>query len=189
MVKFGPLTAKLDLKRVATIATIVLLLALGYGLWRAGEDSIPPPSVMQTMRNGQAEGRRAQYASWEFTYDRVITLADQETQEIDGIHDGVFWKGGKPLIHMRATRAVYNTLTHDFSVSGVAHFEVDDHGKTRTFDADSATWSDASQTLRIPGPATIGTRGLGGHLIVEDVVIDLRTGDYSIGKIEGSAVP
>lgn len=180
--------AKLDWKRIATIAVIVLLLALGYALWRAGADDISPPTTLQTMNNGQAEGRRATTAAWEFTYDKAITLGDQVTQEIDGIHDGTFWKKGKPVAHMRADRAVYNTVTHDFTVNGPMHITIDDHGKTRRFDANSATWSESQQTLRIPGPATIGS-GTSSKLIVSDVVVDLRTDQYTIGKIEGSATP
>lgn len=180
--------AWLNPKRIATIVTIVLLLALGYGLWRSGEDNIPPPDVLQTMRKGEAEGRRAQYASWEFTYDKAITLGDQVTQEIDGIHDGIYWKNGKPIARMRADRAVYNTLTHDFSVSGPVHFDIQFKGQTRIFDAGSATWSESQQTLRIPGPATIRSRA-GGQLIVQNVTVDLSSGQYTIGKIEGTAIP
>lgn len=175
-------------KRLATVGVIVLLLALGYGLWRAGEDNIPPPAVLQTMLNGEAEGRRANYTQWEFSYDKAVTLNDQITQEIDGIHDGVFWKNGKAMIHMRGDKATYNTVTHDFTVNGPVHFDIDDHGKIRTFDADSANWNDGQQTLRIPGPATIGSRR-GGHLVVQNVTVDFKTGQYTIGKIEGSAVP
>jgi hypothetical protein len=180
--------ARMDRKRVVTIVVIVLLLALGFALWRAGEDNIPPPTTLQTMRNGEAEGRRATSASWEFTYDKAITLGDQITQEIDGIHDGTFWKNGKAVAHMRADRAVYNTMTHDFSVNGPLHVTLDDHGKTRVFDANSATWSDAQEILRIPGPATIGS-GVSSKLTVTNVVVDLRTDQYTIGKIEGSATP
>jgi hypothetical protein len=140
------------------------------------------------MQNGEAEGRRQQFASWSFTYDKATTLGDQVTQEIDGIHDGVFYKDGKAVARMRADRAIYNTMSHDFSVTGPAHFDIDDHGKIRTLDANSATWTDSMQTLHIPGPATISSK-LGGRLIVENVTVDLRSGQYTVGKIEGSAVP
>lgn len=179
---------KLDWKRLATIASIVLLLALGYALWQAGEENIPPPSETQTLEKGQAEGRRGESASWEFTYDRVTTLSDQVTQEIEGIHDGVYWKNGKPLIHMRAYSAVYNSLTHDFTVTGPIHIEIDDHGKTRTFDANAATWTNASQTLRIPGTAIVGSQN-GARLTVSDITVNLTTGQYTLGKIQGGATP
>lgn len=188
MVKRSSVIARLDRKRVATIVVIVMLLALGYSLWRAGEENIPPPTTLQTMNRGEAEGRRGTEAAWEFTYDKAITLGDQVTQEIDGIRDGTFWKKGKPVAHMRADRAIYNTVTHDFSVNGPVHITIDDHGKTRRFDANAATWSDAQQTLRIPGPAWIGS-GTSSKLTVWNVVVDLRTDRYTIGKIEGTATP
>jgi len=179
---------RVDLKRLATIATIGLLIGLGFALWSAGEENLPPPNTTQTMFSGQAEGRRAQFASWEFTYDKATQLPDQVTQEIDGIHDGVYWKNGKPFIRMHADRAIYNSLTHDFTINGPVHFDVDDHGKIRTFDTDNAVWTDTNQTLRIPGTATVGSRN-GARMQVSNVTVDLNTGQYTIGKIEGSAIP
>jgi hypothetical protein len=175
-------------KRLLTVATVGLLLGLAFALWRAGEEDIPPPTETQTLSRGEAEGRRAQFASWEFTYDSATTLPDQVTQEIDGIHDGVYWKNGKPFVRMRADKAIYNTLSHDFTVEGPVHFDIDDHGKVRTFDTNNAVWYDANQTLRIPGTATVGSRG-GARLTLSNITVDLNKGQYTIGKIEGSAKP
>jgi len=174
-------------KRLTLIATIGLLLGLGFALWRAGEEDLPPPTQTQTMKTGEAEGRHAQFASWQFTYDSATTLQDGVTQEIDGIHDGVYLRNGKPFIHMHADRAVYNSLTHDFTVNGPVHFDIDDHGKTRTFETTYALWSDATQTLRIPGTATVGSGDQ--HLTVTDITVDLNKGQYTIGKIQGAAQP
>lgn len=174
-------------KRLALIATVGLLLGLGYALWSAGEENLPPPMETQTMKTGEAQGRRAAYASWEFTYDNATTLQDGVTQEIDGIHDGVYWKAGKPFMRMHADRAIYNTLTHDFTVNGPVHFDVDDHGKTRTFDANYAVWTESNQTLRIPGSATVGSGK--ERLTVSDITVDLNKGQYTIGKIQGAAQP
>jgi len=174
-------------KRLALIATVGLLLGLGYALWQAGEENIPPPTETQTMKTGDVQGRRAQFASWQFTYDSATTLADGVTQEIDGIHDGVYLKNGKPFVRMHAQRAIYNSLTHDFTVNGPVHFDIDDHGKMRTFDADYAVWTDSNQTLRIPGNATVGSGDQ--HLTVSNVTADLARGEYSIGKIQGAAQP
>ena len=178
----------IDVKRLATIGIIGLLLGLGYALWSAGEENLPPPTQTQTMLSGQAEGRRAEFASWQFTYDKATTLSDGVTQEIDGIHDGVYWKNGKPFVRMHADKAIYNSLTHDFTVNGPVHFDIDDHGKTRTFDTDEATWTDNNQTLHIPGKATVGSRN-GARVVVTDVIVDLQNGQYTVGKIEGSAIP
>ncbi|MGA3036585.1 MAG: hypothetical protein ABSE64_03790 [Vulcanimicrobiaceae bacterium] len=174
-------------KRLALIATIGLLLGLGFALWRAGEEDLPPPTQTQTMNEGQAQGRRAQFASWQFTYNSATTLQDGVTQQIDGIHDGVYLKNGKPFVRMHADRAIYNSLSHDFTVNGPVHFDVDDHGKIRTFDASYAVWTEANQTLSIPGDATVGS----GHerLTVSNVTVDLSKGQYTIGKIQGAAQP
>lgn len=174
-------------KRLALIATVGLLLGLVYALWSAGEESLPPPTQTQTMKTGEAQGRRAQFASWQFIYNTATTLPDGVTQEIDGIHDGVYLKAGKPFIRMHAQRAIYNSLSHDFTVNGPVHFDIDDHGKTRTFDADYALWTDASQTLRIPGTATVGSGK--ERLQVTDITVDLSKGQYTVGKIQGGAQP
>jgi len=179
---------RLDWKRIATIALVGLLLGLGIAIWHAGNEDIPQPNGAQTIMRGTAEGRRAQFASWVFTYDRAVTLGDQVTQEIDGIHDGVYYKNDKPFIRMRADRVIYNSATHDFSVPGPVHFDIDDKGKTRTLDTSNATWTDATQTLRIPGTVTIGSEN-GAKLVVDNVTVDLREGRYTLGKIQGSATP
>jgi hypothetical protein len=179
---------QLDWKRIATVATIGLLLGLGIAIWRAGNEEFPQPNGGETIMKGTAEGRRAQLASWEFTYDRATTLGDQVTQEIDGVRNGVYYKNNKPFVRMHADRVIYNSATHDFRVVGPAHFDVDDKGKTRTLDTNNATWTEATQTLRIPGTVTIGSEN-GAKLTVTNVAIDLREGRYTVGRIQGSANP
>ena len=179
---------KLDWRRLATIATIGVLIGLAIAIWHAGNEELPQQNDAQTITNGTAEGRRAQFASWQFTYDKATTLSDNVTQEIDGIRDGVYYKGGKPFIRMHAQRVIYNSLTRDFSVVGPVHFDIDDKGKTRTLDTENASWYEGTQTLRIPGKVTIGSQN-GAQLLVNNVTINLQTGDYKIGKIEGGATP
>lgn len=179
---------KLDWKRLAAIATIGVLLGLAIAIWHAGNEDLPQQNGAQTIVNGQAEGRRAQFASWTFTYDKATTLGDGITQEIEGIRDGVYYKDGKPFIRMRADRVIYNSVTRDFSVSGPVHFDIDDKGKIRTVDTRAATWSDATQTLRIPGKVTVGSEN-GSRLLVTDITVNLQTGEYKVGKIEGGATP
>ena len=179
---------KVDWRRVATFAVIGLLVGLGIAIWRAGNEELPPQNGVQTITKGVAEGRRAQFASWEFTYASATTLADGYTQEIDGIRDGVYYKSGKPFVHMHADRVIYNSATHDFTVSGPAHFDVDDKGKTRTLDTRDAVWNDGSQTLHIPGDVLVGSEG-GARLRITGVTINLQSGQYTLGKIRGGATP
>ena len=183
----GTPRVRIDWKRLATLATIGILIGLGIALWRAGNVNLPEQSA-QTITKGVAEGRRAQFASWEFDYDRATMLGDQISQEIDGIHDGVYYKAGKPFIRMRADRVIYNSATHDFTVSGPVHFDIDDKGKTRTLDTNNATWIDATQTLSIPGNVTVGSEK-GARLVLTDVTIDLQAGRYTVGKVRGGATP
>ena len=177
-----------DWKRVATFAVIGLLIGLGIAIWRAGNEELPQQNGVQTINKGTAEGRRAQFASWEFTYERATTLADGITQEIDGIRDGVYYRNRKPFVHMRADRVIYNSATHDFTVSGPVHFDVDDKGKNRTLDTRDAVWNDGNQTLRIPGTVVVGSEG-GARLTITGVTINLQSGQYTLGKISGGATP
>jgi hypothetical protein len=96
-------------------------------------------------------------------------------------------KNGKPFIRMHADRAIYNSLSHDFTVNGPVHFDIDDHGKIRTFDTTYAVWTEGNQTLRIPGDATVGSGR--ERLTVTDITVDLSKGQYTIGKIQGAAQP
>ena len=179
---------RLPWKRLASIATFGVLIGLGIAIWRAGNEDLPQPQGVQVITNGQAAGRRAQFASWQFTYAKATPLPDQITQEIDGIRDGVYFKNGKPFIHMRAEKVIYNSLSHDFTVSGGVHFDVDDKGKTRRLDAKDAVWNDAGQTLHIPGRVMVGSEG-GALLEITNVTINLRNGQYSLGKVRGGVTP
>lgn len=174
--------------RLAQIATFGILIGLGIAIWHAGNEDLPQPQGVQVITNGQAAGRRAQFASWQFTYARATTLPDQSTQEIDGIRDGIYFKDGKPFVHMRADKVIYNSLSHDFTVSGAVHFEVNDKGKTRVIDAKDAAWNDRGQVLHIPGKVRVESEG-GALLELTNVTIDLRNGQYSLGKVRGGVTP
>ncbi|MBV8149997.1 MAG: hypothetical protein JO101_00100 [Candidatus Eremiobacteraeota bacterium] len=177
-----------QVKRLIWLALIGVALGLGIALWRVGLETLPPQSNEQVLTKGVAEGRRQRYASWEFTYDSATTRADQITQEIDGIHDGVYYRDGKPVVHMRAQRVIMNSATHDFTVDGPVHFDVDDKGKVRTVDTVSAMWSQSAQLLTLPGKVTVGSEG-GATLVLSGLSANLQTGQYRLGKVNGGYTP
>lgn len=177
-----------EVRRLLTYAAVGAAIGLGIALWRVGIENVPQPSGLQTLTQGKAEGRRQQFASWEFTYDRATTRADGVTQEIDGIHDGVYYRNGKPIVHMRADKIIMNSATHDFTVAGPVHFDVDDKGKTRRVDANDAAWNQAAQLLTIAGKLTVGSDS-GAELVLAGLTANLQTGEYRLGKVYGGYTP
>jgi hypothetical protein len=173
------------LRTLSILAGFALLIIVAVGVYRAGLD-LPPAPVAQpvVIEHGLAQGRRITGPSWRFDYETVQTSPDGSLSDINGVHDGVLYRKGKPFIAMTAAHLSVNTITDDFSASGPVHLQTLDPQHRRTLDTDAAVWTNASQTLTLSHPVAIDDEGT--KATVKNVTIDFRTGQSHAGGLSGS---
>ena len=109
---------------------------------------------------------------------------DGSYAEVDGIHNGVLYRDGKPYLSISAQRVNANTISDDFTATGRVHIAQLGGSETRTFDTDLITWSNAMKTLTLAHPSLIKTGK--GTLTVDSATINFSTGAVHLGRIRGA---
>ncbi len=163
------------------IRNLLYLAAFGIGAWLvagvylAGRDeqSAPPNNIPAIFQGGAA------------SYDKMVANADQTQLELDGVHDGIIYKKGKPYLLVRARHMTVNTITHDFSARGPIHVETASGNPKREFDSTAADWSDSTQKLSLPEPIEIRS-GAKEPLFVGSLEFNVRTGEIELHYIRGA---
>jgi hypothetical protein len=173
------------LRTLGILAGFALLIVVGVGVYRAGLDLPPAPGARPVViEHGLAQGRRITGPSWAFDYDTVQTSPDGSLSEVNGVHDGVLYRKGKPYIKLTAKQMSVNTVTNDFSAAGPIHLLIVDPVHHRTLDTDAAIWTNASQTLTLSHPVTVDDDGV--KMVVKNVTIDFAKGTSRAGPMNGS---
>ncbi|MDQ2909112.1 MAG: hypothetical protein M3R44_07170 [Candidatus Eremiobacteraeota bacterium] len=159
---------------------------VAIGIYRAGENELPPPSADTRIvfKGGAITGRRIATRSWSADYDRIVSNADQTLLNVEGIHNGIVFKKGRPYIRIRAARMVVNTTTHDFTMSGALHAQTIGTHPPRSFDTTSAIWNDARQELTLDKPVVFHS-GAGDPLTIARAVFDVKTGVLDVHGLSG----
>jgi hypothetical protein len=171
----------------AGIAVLVAGAAfVGYGIYRAGLNETPPPPSNQQIifHNGRANGQRIETRSWTADYDKVVSNGDQTYLEMDGVHNGIIYRKGKPYLRVRAAHLTVNTVSRDFTAEGPIHVETVASNPRRSFDTISATWSDASEELTMDQHVTIDT-GARHPLEVSSLSLNVKTGKVELTGVSG----
>lgn len=165
---------------------IAFVVFLAVGIYRAGLGDVAPPPASSSIvfKKGYADGHRLRFKSWSADYDKIVSNGDQTILELDGIHDGVIYKKGKPYLHVRATHMSVNTLTRDFTARGPFHVESVAATPQRAFDTDDATWNDASQTLSFARPIVIHS-GADDPLRVGSLILNVKSGNLALRDVAG----
>lgn len=172
-------------KPAAWTTGLVVTIGLGIGVYQAGLDTPPPPTLQPTtLQHGKAEGNRLDGRSWSLDYDRVKMSTDQVLAELDGVHDGKLYRKGKPPVHLQAKHASVNTATNDFTLTGPIRITANDGGKSRTFTSDAAVYSAFAQTLTLAHPSTFSQDSATIH--VDHVTWNIKTGETKLGRIRGT---
>ena len=174
------------MKPLLLFAGLALAVFVGVEIYLAGLNELPPPPASPPIvfQQGDAKGRRIHFPSWSADYDKIVTNQDQTLLDVDGVHHGLIYKKGKPYLRVRATHLTVNTISHDFSSVGPLHVETIDAKPHRSFDTNSAIWSDASQLLSMPQRVTIDT-GADSPLIVESLTFNVKKGEIELRKVAG----
>ncbi|HTV74287.1 MAG TPA: hypothetical protein VME66_11340 [Candidatus Acidoferrales bacterium] len=174
------------MKRILTLAIIALTIWVGYEVYAAGNDEVGPPgSVPNVLRSGEASGFHIATKSWSFDYDSVIASADNSVMDMTGIHDGIFYKAGKPYLRLRAQHVTVNMTTKSFVATGPLHIETIGQPRKRTLDTTAATWDDSQKLLTLANKTTVATAGDDQPLVAGKITINVRTGDVHIDQISG----
>ncbi len=172
-------------RMLGIVVGLGLLLAVAIGVYRAGLDMPPAPGAKPVLiEHGLAQGRRITGPSWTFDYDTVQTTPDGSLSEVNGVHDGILFRKGKPFVKLSAQHLAVNTVTNDFSANGPIHLLILDPKHHRTLDTDAAIWTNVSQTLTLSHPVTIDDDG--AKVVVKSVTIDFQKGTSRAGPMDGS---
>ncbi|MBC5800158.1 MAG: hypothetical protein GIX03_00410 [Candidatus Eremiobacteraeota bacterium] len=173
-------------KGVLWAAAAAFIAYVAVGIYRAGQNELRPPNANAQIvfKGGAISGRRITTRSWSADYDRIVSNADQTLLNVDGVHNGIVYKKGRPYIRLRAAHMAVNTITHDFTVSGSLHAETTAAQPARSFDTTSAMWNDARQELTLDKRVVIHTAG-GEPLTIASAVFDVKTGLLDVHGLRG----
>lgn len=157
---------------------------LAEGVILSGRDLPPPPGTEPIVLGpGGVTAHKMSTKSWSLYYDHAQTSPDGSLAEIDGIHNGVFYRKGKPYITISAKHVSVNTLSDDFTATGDVHITQAKGGLPRSFDTDLIVWNNATKLLTLTHPILIKTGD--ASLTVQNMTFNVQTGDLHIGKIGG----
>jgi hypothetical protein len=175
------------LRRIITFIAFTLIAWIGYEIYAAGKDDTPPPSPQDiVMHSGKAHGERISTPSWSIEYDNVVGNADQTLLNLEGVHNGVFYRNGKPYLHMHAKHMTVNTTTHDFSASGPFHVETVDRKHFRALDTTEATWNQGTKRLFLPVKTIITTTSPTKSLTADNIIVDVDKSNLHMEHLQGT---
>ena len=170
------------------IAGSALAIYVIAGIIRAGNFASPPPSSNQqiTLKACKGVGNRISTRSWSFACDRATVSADGINATIEGVHDAVLYKNGKPYLRMSAKLVSVNTQTFDFTATGTVHLDaIAANGEpSRSFETDLVQWTNATKILLLPHPCVVRTGD--AILNVDSISVDFNKSDVHMGRIEGA---
>ncbi len=109
---------------------------------------------------------------------------DGSLAEVEGIHNGILYRNGKPYLSISAKHISANTMSDDFTATGRVHIAQLKGPIPRSFDTDLIVWTNASKTLALDHPSLIKTGR--AALTVEKATLNFDTGAVHLGRIKGT---
>lgn len=163
---------------------VAIFAILTEGVVLSGRDLPPPPGAEPViLGKGGVTAHKMSTKSWQLFYDHAQTSPDGSIAEIDGIHDGIFYRNGKPYVTISAQHVSVNTLSDDFTATGKVHVTQVKPGTTRSFDTDLIVWTNASKELTLNHPSLVTTGD--AKMTVQNATFNVQTGEIHLGKIGG----
>ena len=172
-------------KRISLIAAIAFGVYVILGITLAGHD-IPPLPTQQTMQlyGGTVNGNRISTKSWTFDYTHAQLSPDGTAGTIDGVHNGVVFKHGKPYVHISAEHITLNTQSLDFTATGKVVITRVDTSTPERFETDEMVWSNAVHLLHLDHTSFLRT---GDHVLkIGGAVLDFNKNTVHLSGVEGS---
>lgn len=166
-------------------AGIALGLYLVIGVLLAGKNlpAIPPINQPVVLSHGHLSNQHTQKKTWTFDYDHATLSPDQSFATLEGVHDGIIYRKGKPYLKIAAERVSVNTNSLDFTATGKVHVTRIGKDASTSFDTDLIVWNNAQKLLRLDHPSYVHTDGQ--TLKVESIVVDANEDSVLFGKVDG----
>lgn len=172
-------------KAFFAVCGVAFLAIMAEGIVLSGRDLPPPPGAQPiVLSKGGVTAHKMSTKSWTLNYDHAQTTPDGSAAEIDGIHDGVFYRKGKPYIKISARHVSVNTITDDFTATGDVHVTQLKASLARSFDTDLILWTNSNKMLTMSHPSVIKTGD--ATMTVQTITVDLDKGTVHLGKIGGA---
>lgn len=177
---------RVNWKIIGSIAGVALAIYLVVGVILAGIGTppLPPDQNGITLRGGTVQGHRITTRSWSFDYKTAQLSPDGTTGTINGVHDGIVFKHGKPYLRVDAQRISVDTQSLNFTAIGKVNVEMIGDPQKRTFDTDFVMWTNASKLLQMLHPSYL--HAAGHTLAFSSIVIDFNTDHIRFGTINGT---
>ena len=177
---------RLSWRPFAVLAVLAFLAWVGYEIGRAGGDiAVPRMATNDTLTGGTIHGKRIDQRAWSLDFDTASVSPDGSSATIAHVRDGRIHRPGKPDVTMTADGVIVNRLTNDFTVTGPVTFvEPEAGGRIRRFTTIGAHYLGATRMLQLDHTATI-TEGT-TKVTVANAKVDFRTGDVTVGRMEGT---
>ncbi len=173
-------------RRIFIVAGIAFGLYLAIGVILAGRGTPPlPPTISAIdLHGGHVQGNRITTRSWSFDYRSAQLSADGSIGTVTGVRDGIVFRKGKPYVKIFAESISINTDTLDFTALGKVTVVRIGDPQHRSFDTDLVQWDNPSQLLTMTHPSYLRTGDQ--TLKIASVVVDFRTKNVTLGKLEGA---
>ncbi len=151
-----------------------------------GPSPTPPANAPIVLRGGEVRGGSHTVAthSWSLSYDRGEFSSDGITGTLDGVHDGIVYRKGKPYIAIDARHVALNTQTLDFTAIGRVHIRMLKDPYRRSFDTDYVTWTNDAKLLSMEHPSFLHVGGQ--TLRIRTITIDFDKNEVRLGALDGS---
>ncbi|HUN29114.1 MAG TPA: hypothetical protein VMV65_04880 [Alphaproteobacteria bacterium] len=149
-----------------------------------GTPPLPSDQIGITLRGGHVQGSRIVTKAWSFDYRDAQLSPDGATGTVDGVHDGVVFKHGKPYLKITAERISIDTMSLNFTAIGKVTVVMIGDPLKRSFDTDLVEWTNATKLLLMPHPSYLHAQS--HTLAFSTVTIDFGKDQIHFGAIRGS---
>ncbi|MGD0967022.1 MAG: hypothetical protein ABR949_01945 [Candidatus Aquilonibacter sp.] len=164
---------------------LLIWVIVGVVLAGFGTPPLPPDQTAITLRGGRVQGNRITTKSWSFDYHGAQLSADGTTGTVDGVHDGILFKHGKPYLKITAERISVDTMSLNFTAIGKVKVVLIGDPLKRSFDTDLVSWTNATKLLQMPHPSYLHSES--HTLAFSSITIDFGKDQIHFGSIIGSA--
>ncbi len=169
-------------------AAVALAIYIIVGIVRVGNgpEIMPSGSAPIVLQGGnvQSANHTISSRSWSLRYKRAELSPDGIIGSVDGVHDGIVYRNGKPYVEIDAAHVSLNAQTLDFTAVGRVHVQMLDDPFGRSFDTDYVTWTNDAKLLEMQHPSYLHVGG--ETLKIQSITVDFVKNQIHLGAIDGA---